>query len=88
MPLPNTIRLKNATVRFDEGFVLEKLSWTIHPEHHWLICGSNGSGKSALAAVLTGTGEIEHGIVENLPARIGVVSVSYTHLTLPTICSV
>lgn len=74
MPLPNTIRLKNATVRFDEGFVLEKLSWTIHPEHHWLICGSNGSGKSALAAVLTGTGEIEHGIVENLPARIGVVS--------------
>ena len=74
MPLPNSIRLQNATVEFDNGFVCKCIDWVVHPEHHWLICGSNGSGKSALTAILTGAGEIQNGIVKNLPERIGVVS--------------
>jgi len=74
MPLPYSITLKNATVEFDKGFVCQDINWSIHPEHHWLICGNNGSGKSALAAILTGTGEVQNGIVKNLPDQIGVVS--------------
>ena len=74
MPLPDSIRLKNATVVFDTGFVCNKINWILHPEHHWLVCGSNGSGKSALAAILSGVGDVESGIVSNLPERVGVVS--------------
>ncbi len=74
MPLPYSITLKNATVEFDKGFICRDINWKVHPEHHWLICGSNGSGKSALAAILTGAGEIHKGVVENLPTRIGIVS--------------
>jgi len=74
MPLPDSIRLKNATVEFDQGFVCKNINWVIHPEHHWLICGNNGSGKSALAAILSGAGIVESGIVSNLPEQVGVVS--------------
>ena len=74
MPLPYSISLKNATVEFDKGFVCKNISWSVHPEHHWLICGSNGSGKSALAALLTGAGDVQDGIIKDLPERIGVVS--------------
>ncbi len=74
MPLPYSISLKNATVNFDGGYAFKNINWSIHPEHHWLICGSNGSGKSALAAILSGTGDIENGIIKNLPPRTGVVS--------------
>ena len=74
MPLPYSISLKNATVEFDKGFVCSNIDWNVHPEHHWLICGNNGSGKSALAAILTGAGDIQDGIVKNLPDRVSLVS--------------
>ena len=74
MPLPYSITLTNATVEFDKGFICRDINWKVHPEHHWLICGNNGSGKSALAAILTGAGEVQNGLVKNLPNRIGVVS--------------
>ncbi len=74
MPLPNSIRLKNATVEFDKGFVCNNIDWVVHAEQHWLICGNNGSGKSALAAILTGAGDIQNGIVKDLPHNVGVVS--------------
>ena len=41
---------------------------------HWVICGGNGAGKSALIAALTGTGNIISGQLQSLPERIGVVS--------------
>lgn len=74
MPLPYSISLSNATVEFDKGFVCKNLNWKVHPEHQWLICGTNGSGKSALAAILAGVGEVQAGIVKDLPQNIGVVS--------------
>lgn len=74
MPLPYSIRIQNATVEFDKGFVCKNIDWVIHPEHHWLICGNNGSGKSALAAIVTGAGDIQSGIIKDLPERVGVVS--------------
>ncbi|OED38796.1 molybdenum ABC transporter ATP-binding protein [Chromatiales bacterium (ex Bugula neritina AB1)] len=74
MPIRESIKLKNITVEFDKGFVCKNINWTIQSDQHWLICGSNGSGKSALAAILTGAGDIERGVISGVPRRIGVVS--------------
>jgi len=68
------ITLKNLDVRFDNGFTCKKINWSIRPGQHWLICGSNGAGKSALAAILTGAGDIDRGVITGVPKRIGVVS--------------
>lgn len=74
MPLPYSISLKNVTVEFDGGYRFKNINWNVHPEHHWLIAGSNGSGKSALAAILHGEGVVDRGIINGLPQQIGVVS--------------
>lgn len=69
-----TIKLSNLTVEFDSGFRCEGINWTVKSNQHWLICGSNGSGKSALAALLAGAGDIDSGTITGLPTRVGVVS--------------
>ena len=74
MPISSPITLKNATIEFDKGFVCKNINWSLYPNDHWLICGSNGSGKSALAAVLSGAGDVQDGIVKGLPTPIGIVS--------------
>ena len=68
------INLKKLNVSFDNGFTCTDISWSIRPGQHWLVCGSNGSGKSALAAILSGAGDIDSGIISGVPDRIGVVS--------------
>ena len=68
------IKISNLSVEFDQGFRCKNINWVIKPRQHWLVCGSNGSGKSALTAILTGAGDIEDGFILNLPERIGVVS--------------
>ncbi|ETX10190.1 molybdate ABC transporter ATP-binding protein [Marinomonas ushuaiensis DSM 15871] len=70
----NSISLKKATVAFDERFTLTEIDWSITPSQHWMITGSNGSGKSALAAVLAGMGEITTGQISGLPKNVGLVS--------------
>lgn len=70
----STIELRELTVEFDEHFTLNDISWTLSSGQHWAITGPNGSGKSALAATLSGEGEVLSGaIVGSLP-RIAVVS--------------
>jgi len=68
------VNLKNLHVEFDNGFTCHNINWSLQPGQHWLICGSNGSGKSALAAILTGAGDIHSGLITGIPERIGVVS--------------
>ncbi len=68
------ITLKNLTVDFDNRFQCKKINWTINAGEHWLITGSNGSGKSALAAILAGYGDIEAGVITNAPEKVGLVS--------------
>ncbi|BDX01838.1 molybdate ABC transporter ATP-binding protein ModF [Marinomonas pontica] len=75
----DSIRLDNilfdkVTVNFDDRFTLSEIDWTIEPNQHWVITGTNGAGKSALAAVLAGVGDIENGIVTGLPKNVGLVS--------------
>ncbi|MCB5161148.1 molybdate ABC transporter ATP-binding protein ModF [Marinomonas algarum] len=68
------VRLHNLTVNFDDRFTLNDIHWTLEPNQHWVITGTNGSGKSALAAVLAGVGKIEAGDVLGLPKKVGLVS--------------
>jgi len=70
----DTIQLKKVTVNFDDRFTLSEIDWTIEPSQHWVITGTNGAGKSALAAVLAGVGDIENGTVTGLPKNVGLVS--------------
>jgi molybdate transport system ATP-binding protein len=69
-----TIRLDNLTVQFDDCFQLSNINWQLEPDQHWVITGTNGAGKSALAAVLAGVGDRLSGTIEGLPPRVGVVS--------------
>jgi len=70
----NNILFKKVTVNFDDRFTLSEIDWTIEPNQHWVITGTNGAGKSALAAVLAGVGNMESGTVTGLPKNVGLVS--------------
>ncbi|SHF76141.1 molybdate transport system ATP-binding protein [Marinomonas polaris DSM 16579] len=70
----DNILLNKVTVNFDDRFTLSEIDWTIEPNQHWVITGTNGAGKSALAAVLAGVGEIENGTITGLPKNVGLVS--------------
>ncbi|MBR7889163.1 molybdate ABC transporter ATP-binding protein ModF [Marinomonas sp. A79] len=72
--MDSAIRLHNLTVNFDDRFALTDINWTLEPQQHWVITGTNGSGKSALAAVLAGVGKLEKGEVTGLPTSVGLVS--------------
>ncbi|MEZ5534320.1 MAG: molybdate ABC transporter ATP-binding protein ModF [Thiolinea sp.] len=72
--MPTPIIFKNLTVNFDDRFQLNNINWQLDPGQHWMITGTNGAGKSALAAVLAGAGKIISGSVEGIPPRVGLVS--------------
>lgn len=69
-----TISIQQATVEFGEQFRLEAIDWCLREGQHWVLLGANGAGKSALAAVLHGAGELLSGSVSGAPQRVGVVS--------------
>lgn len=72
--MDTAISLNNLTVNFDDRFTLSEIDWQIEPGQHWVITGTNGAGKSALAAVLAGAGEIEGGTMTGVPQNVGLVS--------------
>lgn len=74
MTRQSAIQLASLTVDFDERFQLTDIDWQIDPGQHWMITGTNGSGKSALAAVLAGAGDILSGSIQGLPPKVALVS--------------
>lgn len=70
----SVIVFDHATIDFDEKFSLHEINWIIESSQHWAITGTNGAGKSALAVVLAGVGEIENGAITGLPKKVGLVS--------------
>ena len=70
----NEIQLENLSVQFDDRFTLHNIDWRLSPKQHWVITGSNGSGKSALAASLCGYGRVVAGKFNNVPEHTAIVS--------------
>jgi len=70
----NNIEFVKASIRFNDSFSLIDVNWTIKAGQAWAIMGSSGSGKSALAAALTGAGDITSGLVNGIVTNAGVVS--------------
>jgi len=68
------IDFTGACIRFNESFSLLDINWNIEPGQIWAIMGPSGSGKSALAAVLAGAGDITSGTVKGTVANVGMVS--------------
>ncbi|WP_245578389.1 ATP-binding cassette domain-containing protein [Marinobacterium litorale] len=54
--MSDSVILKDLTGNFEDRFKIKNVNWVINPAQHWVITGTNGSGKSALAAVLAGVG--------------------------------
>jgi len=48
------IRMKQATVRYGNLLVLDRLDWTMRTGENWAILGPNGSGKSTLLNLIVG----------------------------------
>lgn len=74
MTTETPIRFDDLTVNFDDRFQINNINWQIEPQQHWVITGANGAGKSALAAVLAGAGDIISGNLDGIPKRVGLVS--------------
>jgi molybdate transport system ATP-binding protein len=68
------ITLSNLSVQFETYFSLNSINWEITTNQHWAIVGTNGSGKSALAAILTGAGDIISGKINGLPQQVAIAS--------------
>lgn len=74
MTLSTSVILDNLDVDFDGCFQLNTINWRIEPTQQWMISGANGSGKSALAALLAGIGNIVDGTLSGVPSRVAIVS--------------
>ena len=72
--MTSSISLTDLCVNFDDRFSLNGINWTLESNQHWVITGANGSGKSALAAVLANVGHRLSGDLAGLPPRVGLVS--------------
>lgn len=52
--MPPILDVKNLTIRRGDTVILDQVSWTVRRGEHWVILGSNGSGKTSLLSALTG----------------------------------
>jgi len=48
------VLLKQATIRYGDKTIFEKLDWRIEAGEHWQLFGPNGSGKTCLLNLITG----------------------------------
>jgi molybdate transport system ATP-binding protein len=68
------IQFKQAHIRFSKAFSLTDINWEIESHEVWGILGPNGAGKTALAAAISGEGEVISGELTGVPLRLEVVS--------------
>ena len=78
------LELQGMSKRFGPVVANDKISLIVQPGEIHSLLGENGAGKSTLMNLLYGLYQPDEGriLLDDTEA------VSYTHLTLPTICSV
>ena len=69
-----SIHLSDISVDFSQQFSVKHVTWSVEQGQHWVLVGQNGAGKSALAALLAGHGEILDGTLASSFKRIALVS--------------
>ena len=69
-----SIEFDKACIRFNDSFSLQDIDWSLKSDEIWAIIGCSGSGKSALAAALTGAGELTSGSLQGLIPNVAIVS--------------
>lgn len=69
-----SICLTDLNVEFSSTFSLHGINWSVEKGQHWVLVGQNGAGKSALAAVLAGYGDIQQGTLVSDIGHIELVS--------------
>ena len=90
----NYLSVEDITKSFGDRVLFENITFGIDQGQKAAIVAKNGEGKTTLLECLIGTQPIDSGrIVFRKELRLAFMEqsdqpVSYTHLTLPTICSV
>jgi molybdate transport system ATP-binding protein len=62
------LEFQQCEIRFSESFSLSDINLDLAAGQHWVLLGANGSGKSALAAAMTGAGDLVSGQRTALPS--------------------
>src|ERR1700744_4444064 len=70
-PADAVLAVSHLTVRRADTVILDHVSWRVSPGQHWVILGSNGSGKTSLLSALTGYLSPTHGEISVLGETYG-----------------
>ena len=83
------VKLNEVGIKQNDKWLVKGVSLVVEKGKIVTLIGPNGSGKSTTAKIALGIYKKIEGQVEKYTNNVGYVPpVSYTHLTLPTICSV
>ncbi|MFG6666005.1 molybdate ABC transporter ATP-binding protein ModF [Halomonas sp. HNIBRBA4712] len=53
-PSQPLVKLTQATIRYGDALIVDRLDWTIERGQHWQLSGPNGSGKTCVLSLITG----------------------------------
>ncbi|UYG00589.1 molybdate ABC transporter ATP-binding protein ModF [Halomonas sp. GD1P12] len=53
-PSQPLVKLTQATIRYGDTLIVDRLDWTIEQGQHWQLSGPNGSGKTCVLSLITG----------------------------------
>ena len=71
MKRPPVLEVSNLHIYRGDTVILDRVSWRVDRGQHWVIIGSNGSGKTSLLSALTGYLTPSDGDMDLLGERFG-----------------
>lgn len=82
----SSIIVKDLVVKTQEGFVLDGISFSLHPNQHLALLGNADSGKTTLAKAIAGkihfSGNVNVTDITGMPVRIDLVEQRYSFKNL------